>query len=55
MTLVGHFFAVAIYGMFLMWIQGPIYMFPINFVKSIAIVINAAIVIFPLIAAELSP
>ncbi|KAL2915780.1 Squalene epoxidase [Polyrhizophydium stewartii] len=55
MTLIGHFFAVAIYGTFLMWIQGPFYMFPVNFVRSFVVLFKACAVIFPLIGAELRP
>ncbi|KAI8927450.1 squalene epoxidase-domain-containing protein [Entophlyctis helioformis] len=52
-TLVGHFFAVAIYGTLLMWFSGPVYMIPANIVKSIMVLYQACVVILPLIGAEL--
>ena len=53
LTLIGHFFAVAVYGMFRIWIEGPIYMLPWNIIKSFIVLWNAIVIIFPLIAAEL--
>ncbi|KAJ8331386.1 hypothetical protein BDV3_000817 [Batrachochytrium dendrobatidis] len=54
-TLIGHFFAVAFYGMLRMWIRGPIYMFPVHVLYSFLVVYKACIVIFPLILAEMKP
>jgi hypothetical protein len=52
MTLVGHFFAVAIYGVVCM-LYGPIYMLPWNIIKSIIVLYQACVIIFPLALAEI--
>jgi squalene monooxygenase len=52
MTLVGHFFAVAMYGMFCIW-TGPIYLLPWNIIKSFIVLWNAVLIIYPLAIAEL--
>ena len=52
MTLIGHFFAVAMYGMLLLW-SGPIYLLPWNIIKSFIVMWKATMIIGPLILAEL--
>jgi squalene monooxygenase len=52
LTLVGHFFAVAIYGVFRIW-TGPIYLLPWNILKSMIVLWNAVLIIYPLAIAEL--
>jgi hypothetical protein len=52
MTLVGHFFAVAIYGMLCIW-AGPVYKLPWNIIKSFIVLWHAVIIIGPLMIAEI--
>ncbi|KAJ1336901.1 hypothetical protein BSLG_006661 [Batrachochytrium salamandrivorans] len=54
-TLIGHFFAVAIYGTIKIWARGPFYMFPANFIHSLLVFYRACVIIIPLIIAELRP
>ncbi|KAI8613312.1 squalene epoxidase-domain-containing protein [Chytriomyces sp. MP71] len=52
-ALIFHFFAVALYGMFLQLTKGPIYMLPVHMFRSIAGLLMACLIVFPLIFAEL--
>lgn len=53
MTLMGHFFTVAFYGIFLMLTSEPIYMFPWAVIKSFVVIWKACIIFFPLLTAEM--
>lgn len=55
MTLVGHFFAVAFYGCWLVLKSNPIYMLPVSFWQSIVAIWTAAVVIGPVMLAEIKP
>jgi squalene monooxygenase len=52
MTLIGHFFAVAFYAMIRGIVRGPIYLLPVNLWVGIMAVVQAVLVIGPLILAE---
>ncbi|CAB4398404.1 SE-domain-containing protein [Rhizophagus irregularis] len=52
-VLVGHFFAVAIYGTYKLFINGKLTDFPQNIPKSILILYTACLVIFPFIWSEM--
>ncbi|KAI8893862.1 squalene epoxidase-domain-containing protein [Globomyces pollinis-pini] len=51
-TLIGHFFAVAVYSMFLITFRGPVYLIPWNFVRSFFVLSKACDILFPLLWAE---
>jgi len=53
LVLIGHFFAVAIYGTFVILTSEPIYCLPKNIYKSILVIATACRIIFPLIISEL--
>jgi squalene monooxygenase len=53
MTLMGHFFAVAIYGAFLMCASSPIYMLPYQICRVVMVLLYACHIFFPLLLAEL--
>ncbi|GBC07817.1 hypothetical protein RclHR1_07710001 [Rhizophagus clarus] len=52
-VLIGHFFAVAIYGVYRLFINGKLIDFPQNISKSILIIYTACLVIFPFIWSEM--
>ena len=51
-VLIGHFFAVAIYGIYQLFVNGKLIDFPQNILKSILILYTACLVIFPFIWSE---
>lgn len=52
-VLIGHFFAVAVYGMMLILGSEPLYRFPLSLWRACAVLWTACAVIVPLILAEL--
>jgi squalene monooxygenase len=53
LTLIGHFFAVALYAMVLVLTSGPWYAFPLTLLRAGSVLLTACRVIVPLILAEL--
>lgn len=53
MTLVGHFFAVAFYGVFKMITREPIYMLPIVLFNCFRVLLLACVVIGPVLMSEM--
>lgn len=54
-TLVGHFFAVALYAAYRILSRGPFYMLPILLITCIRVIALAVVVIGPVIISELLP
>ncbi|KAJ3331361.1 Squalene epoxidase [Blyttiomyces sp. JEL0837] len=54
MTLILHFFAVAIYGTWLLLLSEPFWMIPKNLVRSVIVIYTACVVVFPLMAGEVA-
>ncbi|TPX48199.1 hypothetical protein SeLEV6574_g02162 [Synchytrium endobioticum] len=55
LTLVGHFFAVALYGSWMICSRDPIYKLPMNIVRSVQVLWKAVCVIGPVALSELKP
>ncbi|KAJ3021857.1 UNVERIFIED_CONTAM: Squalene epoxidase [Siphonaria sp. JEL0065] len=52
-ALITHFFAVAIYGMFIQITRGPIYLFPYHIVRALGALIVACVIVLPLMFFEI--
>ncbi|KAI8830730.1 squalene epoxidase-domain-containing protein [Chytriomyces cf. hyalinus JEL632] len=52
-SLILHFFAVALYGMYLQMCKGPFYLLPLHFYRAFMALVNACVIVFPLIFAEI--
>ncbi|KAI9832184.1 MAG: hypothetical protein M1819_004536 [Sarea resinae] len=53
LTLIYHFFAVALYGIWIMISESRLWMMPVSFVASFGVLIKACVVIMPYVFSEL--
>ncbi|KAJ3390924.1 Squalene epoxidase [Entophlyctis sp. JEL0112] len=55
LALIVHFFAVAIYGMLLLFASRPVYELPLTVVRAVGAMVVACFIVLPLIMNELQP